>query len=158
MCLFQLWFSQGTCLVVGLLGRRAVLLLVFEGISIPFSYVQGSSGDTDIADLWAQWGKERAGRVERGAWKRIHHHVWAQWGKERTGRVERGAWKRIHHHVWNRRPGGFAVWCRALSPGLCGTLEGWGGGLRGRARAYLWRIHVDGWQRPAQYCKAIILQ
>ena len=24
--------------------------------------------------------------------------------------------------------------------------------------AYLWLIHVDVWQKPAQYCKAIILQ
>jgi len=23
---------------------------------------------------------------------------------------------------------------------------------------YLWLIHVDGWQKPTQYCKAIILQ
>ena len=23
---------------------------------------------------------------------------------------------------------------------------------------YLWRIHVDVWQKPTQYCKAIILQ
>ena len=23
---------------------------------------------------------------------------------------------------------------------------------------YLWLIHVDVWQKPAQYCKAIILQ
>ena len=23
--------------------------------------------------------------------------------------------------------------------------------------AYLWLIHVDAWQRPAQYCKAIVL-
>ena len=23
---------------------------------------------------------------------------------------------------------------------------------------YLWLIHVDAWQKPTQYCKAIILQ
>jgi len=23
---------------------------------------------------------------------------------------------------------------------------------------YLWLIHVDGWQKPTQYCKAIIFQ
>ena len=23
---------------------------------------------------------------------------------------------------------------------------------------YLWLIHVDTWQKPAQYCKAVILQ
>ena len=29
MCLFELWFSQGTCTVVGLLGHMVVLFLVF---------------------------------------------------------------------------------------------------------------------------------
>ena len=26
-------------------------------------------------DLWAQWGKERVRRIERGVWKHIHYHV-----------------------------------------------------------------------------------
>ena len=30
--------------------------------------------------------------------------------------------------------------------------SGWG------ARVYLWLIHVDTWQKPTQYCKAVILQ
>ena len=34
MCLFQFWFPQGICLVVGLLGHMVVLFLVFKGISI----------------------------------------------------------------------------------------------------------------------------
>ena len=34
MCLFQLWFSQSICLVVGLLGHMIVLFLIFRGISI----------------------------------------------------------------------------------------------------------------------------
>ena len=29
MCLFELWFSQGICPVVGLLGHIVVLVLVF---------------------------------------------------------------------------------------------------------------------------------
>ena len=37
MCLFQLWFSQGICPEVGLLGHMVVLFLVFKGISILFS-------------------------------------------------------------------------------------------------------------------------
>ena len=36
MCLFELWFSQGTCPVVGLLGHMVVLFLVFKEISISF--------------------------------------------------------------------------------------------------------------------------
>ena len=47
---------------------------------------------------------------------------------------------------------------------LCDNLEGWddvGGGRevkREGAYGYLWLIHVDVWQKPTQYCKAIILQ
>ena len=33
-----------------------------------------------------------------------------------------------------------------------------GGGPRGRRHVYLWQIHVNVWQKPAQYCKAIALQ
>jgi len=34
-----------------------------------------------------------------------------------------------------------------------------GGGFRREGTyVYLWLIHVDVWQRPTQYCKAIILQ
>ena len=38
---------------------------------------------------------------------------------------------------------------------------GWevGGSFRREGtRVYLWLIHVDVWQEPTQYCKAIILQ
>ena len=35
----------------------------------------------------------------------------------------------------------------------------WEGGLRVKGHyIYLWLIHVDVWQKPTQYCKAIILQ
>ena len=37
--------------------------------------------------------------------------------------------------------------------------RGMGGGSGGRGHRYnLWLIHVDVWQKPTQYCKAIILQ
>ena len=43
MCLFELWFSQSICPIVGLLGHMVVLSIVvfffFKGISIPFSIV-----------------------------------------------------------------------------------------------------------------------
>ena len=32
------------------------------------------------------------------------------------------------------------------------------GGREDQPYVYLWLIHVDVWQKPAQYCKAIILQ
>ena len=35
----------------------------------------------------------------------------------------------------------------------------WEGGSRGRGKyIYLWLIHVDIWQKPTQYYKAILLQ
>ena len=39
MCFFQFWFPQGICPAVGLLGRMAVLVPVFKGISTLFSTV-----------------------------------------------------------------------------------------------------------------------
>ena len=44
---------------------------------------------------------------------------------------------------------------------LCDNLEGWvmgGGFMREVTYVYLWLSHVDAWQKPARYCKAIILQ
>ena len=43
------------------------------------------------------------------------------------------------------------------------TLEGWDGEGVGAVQreetyVYLWLTHVDVWQRPAQYYKAVILQ
>ena len=49
-------------------------------------------------------------------------------------------------------------------PVLCNNAEGWdgrevGGGFkREKMHVYLWLIHVDIWQKPTQYCKAIISQ
>ena len=48
---------------------------------------------------------------------------------------------------------------------LCDYLEGWDGVGDGRevqeggdTYVDLWLIHVDVWQKPTQYCQAIILQ
>ena len=46
-------------------------------------------------------------------------------------------------------------------PGLCNNLQWWDGGGRFKREGIevnLWLIHVDVWQKPTQYCKAIILQ
>ena len=46
---------------------------------------------------------------------------------------------------------------------LCDSLEGWGGvggGREAQTGGDVWMpvvIHVDVWQKPTQYCKAIIL-
>ena len=52
-----------------------------------------------------------------------------------------------------------------LNPGLCNNLEGWDG-VGGRREVQeggdvcicLWLIPVDVWQKPTQFCEAIILQ
>ena len=49
-----------------------------------------------------------------------------------------------------------AVKHRELSLVLCGNLEWWE--VREGTYVYLWLIHVDVWQKPTQYCKAVILQ
>ena len=54
----------------------------------------------------------------------------------------------------------FSVWLRELKSQLCNNPEGWdgvGGGSKG-TYVYLRLIHVDVWQRPTEYCKAIILR
>ena len=63
----------------------------------------------------------------------------------------------------------FAIWLRELKSGALWQSRGvgWGGRWEGRSRrrghtyrtyTYLWLIHVDMWQKPSQYCKAIVLQ
>ena len=55
----------------------------------------------------------------------------------------------------------FAAWFRELKPGLCDNLEEWdqvGERFeREETHMYLCLIHADAWQKPAQYCGAIIL-
>ena len=45
---------------------------------------------------------------------------------------------------------------------LCDNLDGWdqvGGKFKKEGTyVYLWLIHADGWQKPTQHCKAVILQ
>ena len=53
---------------------------------------------------------------------------------------------------------------RLINPVLCDNLEEWDGerdrrGFRRKGTyVYLWLIYVDVWQKPIQYCKAIVLQ
>ena len=47
------------------------------------------------------------------------------------------------------------------NPVLCDSLEGWdmgGGFIWEKIYISLWLICVDTWEKPAQYCKAVILQ
>ena len=58
----------------------------------------------------------------------------------------------------------FAVWLRELKKGLCNNLQGWDGEGDGREVqegediCIPWLIHVDIWQKPTKFRKAIILQ
>ena len=58
-----------------------------------------------------------------------------------------------------------AVWAQGAQPAALWQPRGvgWGCGWKERFRregtyVYLWLIHVVVWQKPTQYCKAIILQ
>ena len=77
--------------------------------------------------------------------------------------------REYHGHIYTTMckqvaGGEAAVWHRALNLVLCDSLEGWDEGQgEGEVRregeyAYLWLIHIVVWQKPTQYCKAIILQ
>ena len=61
-------------------------------------------------------------------------------------------------------PSGNPVWCSELKPTALWQPRGvgWGGvggGSRRKGHIYIpMVIHVDVWQKPTQYCKAIILQ
>ena len=83
------------------------------------------------------------------------------------GRTE---WDELRKQHWNipitiyktDSPWALAVWLREFKPVLCDNLEG-SGGVRRRFKregieVYLWLIHVDIWQKPTWFCKAIILQ
>ena len=85
-------------------------------------------------------------------------------GKGRVGRMEKVAWKHVHYHKWNREP----VEIFSLTQGTqTGTLwQPRAGGMgwelekvqEGVTYLYLWLIRVAVWQKPTQYCKAIMLQ
>ena len=79
-------------------------------------------------------------------------------GKERAGWMERVAWKHMHRMQNSRWE--YAVW--QFRQVLCDNLDGWDGMggrfKRQRTYVYLWLIHVDEWQKPTQYGKAVTLQ
>ena len=55
----------------------------------------------------------------------------------------------------------FALRLRELRQGLWISLGAWdgeGGPKREGTHVYLWLIHVDVWQKPTQFYKAVILQ
>ena len=79
----------------------------------------------------------------------------------RVGWFEGIALKHVHYHMWNRWP--VQVWCmKQGNQSWCtGTIQrnGMGrevGGVLGLgAHVHPWLIHINVWQKPPQYCKAI---
>ena len=57
----------------------------------------------------------------------VENRLWTQWGKERLGRIERVAWRRVPYHMTIDTKRGFAVWHRELSPAFSDIREGWDG-------------------------------
>ena len=57
---------------------------------------------------------------------------------------------------------GICCMTKELKPGLHNNLEAWeweGGKFKRKGTyVYLWLIHVDVWQKPIRYYKAIIVQ
>ena len=56
---------------------------------------------------------------------------------------------------------GICCMTQGTQTGALGQPRGVGGGGRFKREGscvYLWQIHVDVWQKPTRYCKAIILQ
>ena len=53
---------------------------------------------------------------------------------------------------------GISLESEAVRPVLCevGCGGRWEGGSDRGDYVYLWLIHVDTWQKPIQYCKAIV--
>ena len=85
--------------------------------------------------------------------------MWTQWGKKRVGQI-----KNVHYHMIRQITNGNLLYnAVSSSQVLCENLEGWDGVGDGRevqeaGGMCIWLIHVDVWQIPTQYCKAIILQ
>ena len=110
-----------------------------------WTYLQGGLRDRDTrTDLWT-WGEGTGEQTESSIKTETLPYVKLD-----------SQWK-------------FAVWLRELKSGALWQSRGvgWGGRWEGRSRrrghtyrtyTYLWLIHVDMWQKPSQYCKAIVLQ
>ena len=84
---------------------------------------------------------------------------------KRVAQMERVALKHIHYMCKIRQPveicyitHGAQIWCSVTTQR--GGIEWRVGGRFRRERTYvcLWQTQVDIWQKPTQYCKAIILQ
>ena len=79
--------------------------------------------------------------------------LWTQWGKERVGRTERVAWKRIHPTRKTDGQRECAMWLRELHPVFCDHLQGWdgdGGGTEAQGGGDKWIPMADSHWRVAE--------
>ena len=89
---------------------------------------------------------------------------WTLWEKARVGWSERIALKHIYYQVWNRSPVQVGCMRQVLRAGALGRPRGMGWGVKCEGVSgwgtYVnpWLIHVNVWQKPLQYFKAISLQ
>ena len=89
--------------------------------------------------------------------------LWTRRGKERVGWTKRVALTLTLYHVEDRQPAAICWMMQGAQPSALWQPRGvgWGGRWEGRVKragTHLWLICVDVWQKPTQYCKAIVLQ
>ena len=102
-------------------------------------YPQATETQTERTDPWAQQGRKGKDELRE------------QCGKIHTTICKVDSWD----------SGNLPYESGSSNQVLCDSLEGWevGGRLKREGTCvYLWLIHVDVWQKPTQYCKAIILR
>ena len=107
-----------------------------------WTYLQGSSGNTHIENRLADTAGEGAGGTN---WESsVETHTLPHVKQITSGDLQYDS--------------GSSNWCSVTTErGRMGWEVG-GRFKREATYAYLWLIHVDVWQRPIQYCKAIIIQ
>ena len=104
------------------------------------AYMQGSNGDSGRRNRVAGTGRDM-GQTRRVALKHALPY----------GKLD-SQWRPI---VWLRELKSRALW----QPRRLGLRERWEEGWRAREEIYVYLqlIHADIWQKPTQYCKAIVL-
>ena len=95
------------------------------------SYVQGSKGGTGKQTLGL------SGRRRGMIWEKSIETYTSPYVKQMTGAS-------LMHEAGHQKPCSGTTWRDGV--GMGGT------------HVHLWQIYVDVWQKPSQYCKAIILQ
>ena len=105
-------------------------------------YSQGNKGEADIKDRLLDTAREGEGGMICQSSTETYTLPYVKQDSQ---------WE---FAVWRREPKACALWQQ----------DRWGGEEGGKevqeegTHVYLWLIYADVWQKPSQYCKAIILQ